>query len=83
MTLQEFACQYRSSENLGEIPREDFPAELKQTYRAFVHRRFEETDMDAQRALSGFDDMPVESVLRYAGKERTLTSIRDQTHSCL
>ena len=66
MTRQEFAQKYTGTQNLYGVPWNDFPEELQAACQRFVDEWFNTTDMGDARMFSGFNDMSVEDLLRYA-----------------
>jgi hypothetical protein len=64
--VQEFARKYRGRRNLHAVPWQDFSEELQAACQRFIDEWFKNTDIDDARELSGFNDMSVKDLLRYA-----------------
>lgn len=69
MNLEEFTKKYGGRENLHGVSWRDFPPELQDACERFVKEWFDDTDINDAREFSGFNDMSMDDLLRYAKRE--------------
>jgi hypothetical protein len=69
MNLEEFTRKYSGAENLSHVSWRDFPPELQRACERFVEEWFDNTDINDSKEFSGFNDMSVDDLLKYAKGE--------------